>query len=116
MVIVLPTQTAVIPAGKFDATPIPVAPVVVWVISVNAVLIHKVGVVEAALTVLFAFTVTCLVTMAENPSHPVAVTCISTVPEKPFAQVMTPVEVLITPAALSLNDQLKPVLFVAVVA
>ena len=57
MVIVLPNQIAVTPAGKPLGVPMPVAPVVVWVISVSAVLGHKVGVLEAALTVLFAGTV-----------------------------------------------------------
>lgn len=37
-------------------------------------------------------------------------------PEKPFVQVITPVEEFITPAAELLIDQLKPVLFSAVVA
>ena len=38
-----------------------------------------------------------------------------TEPEKPFAHVITPVVALIDPAEGLLNDQLKPVLFVAVV-
>ena len=63
MVIILLAQVALTPAGKplepeppaFD---IPVAPVVVCVIEVvNAVLIHNVGVLDAALTVLTAVTV-----------------------------------------------------------
>ena len=53
MVIVLDPKAADTPAGKPVAVPIPVAPVVVWVIAVNAVLIHKVGEDEAAPTVLF---------------------------------------------------------------
>src|SRR6476469_5454684 len=53
---------------------------------------------------------------ADGPLHPFAVTRISTEPEKPFAHVITPVDALIEPAAALLNDQLKPVLFVAVVA
>jgi hypothetical protein len=57
MVIVLAAHAAVTPAGKSVAVPIPVAPVVVWVILVSAVLIHRVGVADAAPTVLFAFTV-----------------------------------------------------------
>ena len=57
IVIVLAAQAAVIPAGKPVAVPIPVAPVVVCVIFVKAVLIHKVGDEEAAETVLFAVTV-----------------------------------------------------------
>jgi hypothetical protein len=39
--------------GNPVAVPIPVAPVVAWVISVNAVLIHNVGVVKLAAAVLF---------------------------------------------------------------
>ena len=57
MVIVLDTQAAVTPAGKPVEVPIPVAPVVVWVIFVNAVLIHKVGVDDPAPAVLFGVTV-----------------------------------------------------------
>ena len=45
-----------------------------------------------------------------------AVTRIFTLPENPFAQVMIPEAAPIEPAAPLLNDQLKPVLFVAVVA
>ena len=48
MVMVLEAHEAVTPEGKPVAVPIPVAPVVVCVILVNAVLIHKVGVEEAA--------------------------------------------------------------------
>ena len=50
-------KDAVTPAGKPAAAPMPVAPVVACVILVNAVLIHKVGVEEAAPTVLAAVTV-----------------------------------------------------------
>ena len=58
MVIVFDAHAAVTPAGRPPvATPIPVAPVVVWVIAVRAVLIHKVGEDDAALTVLFGVTV-----------------------------------------------------------
>jgi len=62
IVIVPPDQVALTPAGKPFApdTPlfaIPVAPVVVCVILVIAVLIQTVGVDDAALAVLFAFTV-----------------------------------------------------------
>ena len=62
MVMVLPDQCADTPAGKPLApdTPsfdMPVAKVVVWVIAVRAVLIHRVGVVDAAVTVMFAVTV-----------------------------------------------------------
>ena len=57
IVIVLLAQAAVTPVGKPVAVPIPVAPVVVCVIAVSAVLLHKVGVLDAALTVLAGVTV-----------------------------------------------------------
>ena len=57
MVMVLAAQAAVTPEGKPVAAPIPVAPVVVCVIGVSAVLIHKVGVVEAVPTVFAGVTV-----------------------------------------------------------
>ena len=43
IVISFDDQDALTPDGKPVAEPIPVAPVVEWVISVNAVLIHNVG-------------------------------------------------------------------------
>jgi hypothetical protein len=46
---------------------IPVAPVVAWVISVNTVLIHNVGVVLAALAVLFGVTVIVPVAFTAHP-------------------------------------------------
>src|SRR5690606_39405754 len=57
IVIVLLFHAAVTPAGNPVAAPMPVAPVVVCVIDVSAVLIHNVGVAEAALTVFFSVTV-----------------------------------------------------------
>ena len=57
IVIVLVAHAAVTPVGKPVAVPIPVAPVVVCVIAVSAVLLHKVGVLDAALAVLFGVTV-----------------------------------------------------------
>ena len=57
MVMVLDAKAALTPDGNPVAAPIPVAPVVAWVILVNAVLIHKVGVDEAAPTVLLGLTV-----------------------------------------------------------
>ena len=57
MVIVFDAQVALTPAGNPVAVPIPVAPVVICVIAVSAVLIHKVGVEEAAPTVLLGETV-----------------------------------------------------------
>ena len=58
IVIVLLPKLAVTPAGKLVGVPMPVAPVVVCVIfGDKAVLIHSVGVDEAAPAVLFAITV-----------------------------------------------------------
>ena len=57
MVIVLDAKAAVMPVGNPVAVPIPVAPVVAWVIAVNAVLIHNVGDDEAAPAVLFGVTI-----------------------------------------------------------
>ena len=57
MVMVLLAHAAVTPDGKPVGEPIPVAPVVACVIAVNTVLIHKVGVEEAAPAVLFGVTV-----------------------------------------------------------
>ena len=68
MVITLANQPAVTPEGKFTGVPIPVAPVVVCVMPVSGVLIHSVGVEEAALTVLFAVTV--IVPVALTLPHP----------------------------------------------
>ena len=53
----LDAKAAVTPAGKPVGEPMPVAPVVVWVIAVNGVLIHKVGEDEAAPAVLFGVTI-----------------------------------------------------------
>ena len=50
---VLLAQFAVTPAGRPVAAPIPVATVVEWVIFVSGVLIHTVGIEDAAETVLF---------------------------------------------------------------
>ena len=57
IVIVLLAQAALTPAGNPVAVPMPVAPVVACVIFVKAVLIHKVGVLDAAPAVLFGVTV-----------------------------------------------------------
>ena len=61
-------QDALTPDGKPVAEPIPVAPVVAWVISVNAVLIHNVGVLDATPAVLSA--VTLIVPVAFTLPHP----------------------------------------------
>ena len=67
-VMVLAAHAAVTPAGKPVAAPIPVAPVVVWVMEVITVLIHGVGEEEAAVTVIFGVTV--IVPVALAAPHP----------------------------------------------
>ena len=68
IVIVLDAQTAVNPAGRPEAVPMPVAPVVTCVILVSAVLLHRVGVEEAEPTVLSGVTV--MVPEAFTMPHP----------------------------------------------
>ena len=68
MVMVLAAQAADTPVGKPIAVPIPVAPVVVCVMGVNAVLIHKLGELDAALAVLAGVTV--IVPVAFTLPHP----------------------------------------------
>ena len=70
MVIVPADQAAVTPEGRPVAVPIPVAPVVVWVMLVSTVLIQRVGVDEAVLAVLAAVTVMVPVALTE-PQPPV---------------------------------------------
>ena len=55
--IVFAAHTAVTPAGKPTAAPMPVAPVVVCVIAVRGVLMQSAGKDDAALTVLASTTV-----------------------------------------------------------
>ena len=70
-VIVLAAQDAVTPAGRPVGVPIPVAPVVACVIAVKAVLMHSVGVEEAAPVVFTVVTV--MVPVAEAlPQPPVS--------------------------------------------
>ena len=57
IVIRFDVQVAVTPVGKFVAVPIPVASVVAWLILVNAVLIHNVGVLDGGAAVISAVTV-----------------------------------------------------------
>ena len=79
IVIVLLFHEAATPGGRplapaVPAFAIPVAPVVEWVMLVSAVLIHKVGVDEAAPAVLLGATVTVLVAVAfAHPPVPVTV-------------------------------------------
>ena len=68
MVIVFDAHAAVTPAGSPVAVPIPVAPVVVLVIFVKAVLIHSVGFEEAVPAVLAGVTV--IVPVAFTLPHP----------------------------------------------
>ena len=71
MVITFPDHAAVTPVGNPVAVPIPVAPVVAWVILVKAVLIHKVGILEPAAAVLAAVTVMVPVAFTLPPKPPV---------------------------------------------
>ena len=71
IVIVLLAQAALTPAGSPVAVPMPVAPVVVCVMAVRAVLIHKVGVLDAAPAVLAGVTVIVPVAFAAEPQPPV---------------------------------------------
>ena len=57
MVIVLLAHAAVTPAGNPVATPIPVAPVVVWVIGTKAVFIHNAGELDPAVAVFIGSTI-----------------------------------------------------------
>ncbi len=68
IVMVSNAQAAVTPAGRPVAVPIPVAPVVVCVIAVSAVLMHSVGAEEAVPTVLFGVTV--MLPVAFTMPHP----------------------------------------------
>ncbi len=71
IVIVLAAQEAVTPAGRPVAVPMPVAPVVVCVMAVRAVLRHSVGVAEAVEAVLSGVTVRVPVALA-LPQLPVS--------------------------------------------
>ena len=68
MVMVLPAKEAVTPVGSPVGVPMPVAPVVVCVMGVSAVLIQSVGVDDATLTVLAGVTV--MVPVAFTLPHP----------------------------------------------
>ena len=72
IVTVFEAQAAVTPAGRPVAVPMPVAPVVVWVIAVRAVLMHSVGVEEAVPTVLSGVTVMVPVAFTLPPQPPVS--------------------------------------------
>ena len=68
IVIVFDAHKAVTPAGRPVGVPIPVAPVVVCVIAVRGVLVHSVGVEDAAPTVLPDVTV--IVPVADTVPQP----------------------------------------------
>ena len=70
MVMVLEDQTALTPAGNPVGVPIPVAPVVLWVIFVSNVLIHNIGDEDPTPAVLTAVTVIVPVALTE-PQPPV---------------------------------------------
>ena len=98
MVMVLPEKEAVTPAGSPVAVPIPVAPVVVWVMEVErAVLMQTVAESgDCALAVLVGLTV--IVNVSGVPGHSLAVGVTVTVP------VMATV-----PALVAVNDAIFPV-------
>ena len=70
IVMVLLAQAAVTPAGSPVAVPMPVAPEVVCVIAISAVLIHSVGIEDAAPAVLLGVTTMVPVALTE-PQPPV---------------------------------------------
>ena len=77
---VFDAKAAVTPDGNPVAVPIPVAPVVLCVIAVNAVLMHKIGVEDAAPAVLFGVTI--MVPVAVTlPQPPVKVTVYENEPD-----------------------------------
>jgi hypothetical protein len=103
IVIVLPFQEAATPAGRpfapaVPAFAIPVAPVVVCVILVSAVLIQTVGEDDATPTVLFEETVTAKVLAALVPHELVAVTL--TFPLCPDAPAVTVIAFVPVPAVI----------------
>ena len=67
MVIVSFAHVALTPVGRFEAVPIPVAPVVLCVILVNGVLIQSVGVLDAIPAV---FVITVIIPVAFTLSQP----------------------------------------------
>jgi len=80
IVMVFDAHDAVTPAGSPVAVPMPVAPVVVCVMAVSAVLIQSVGVEDAAVTVLFGVTVMVPVAVTV-PQPPLRVTVYVKAPE-----------------------------------
>jgi len=105
IVMVLDAHEALTPAGNPVGVPMPVAPVVVCVIAVRAVLIQSVGVEEAALTVLFGVTVMVPVAVTV-PQPPVNVTVYVNAPET----VGVPLMVTTFDAQLPVTPVGKPVI------
>lgn len=102
-VIVLPAKAAVIPVGKPVAVPIPVAPVVVWVIAgLSAALIQSV-LVALLVTVLSGITVISL-----ESEHKVFASVKVRVTVPPLTPVTTPAFVTVA-IAISLLTQVPPV-------
>ena len=109
MVMVLDANAAVTPVGRPLAVPIPVAPVVVCVMLFNTVLLHSVGVDEATPAVLFAITVTILVSIVLlQPPVPVSEYVITDVPGE--TAVITPVDELTVATAVVPDVHVPPVL------
>jgi len=99
ILIMLSAQTAVTPVGKPVAVPIPVAPVVLCVIAVSAVLIHNVGALEAASTLFVDVTVIFPVAFTA-PTPPVKGMLYLKVPDSvgvPVIVIMLPTHVGVTP-------------------
>ena len=105
IVMVLADHAALTPAGNPVGVPIPVAPVVVCVIAVRAVLIQSVGVEDAAVTVLFGVTVIVPVAVTV-PQPPVNVTVYVNVPDT----VGVPLMVTTLDAQLPVTPVGKPVI------
>ena len=106
IVIVLLAQAAVTPAGSPVGDPIPVAPVVVCVIFVSAVLIHTVGVDEATPAVLSALLVI-IISSVEVAQLPLLIVHLS-VAELPAARAVTVVvaeDAVVIVAEPLINDQ-----------
>ena len=76
MVMVLEAHAAFTPAGNPVAAPMPVAPVVPWVMTVSKPLIHRVGDEEAAVTVFIEVGVTIKVCDVPFPQELEGVTVI----------------------------------------
>ena len=95
IVIRFDAQVAVTPVGKFVAVPIPVASVVAWLILVNAVLIHNVGVLDGAAAALSGV-IGCAFTMTFVDTPEVQVPKVAVIVYVPSGAVTVPA-VFVTP-------------------